>query len=438
MTEVTALIEARAVTSEFQPVLRLDTGEIIGYEALARGPVGTRWQSPVELFCAAAAIGRTAELDWVCRVLATKTIVRSVPDPATTLFVNVDPSSLVTPCPADLRPAFAKVTGKIRIVLEISERALSANPLEVLTAVAAGRATGCGIAIDNVGGDPAALALVALIRPDVVKLDPYLLRRPGHSETARVVSAVCAYARQSGAVIVATGIETEEQLRFARGMGAQFGQGWLLGRAATLAPARHRVRTLLRPLSVGTRPSAGKFGTALRGRGAAARAGSATPYSIVTGHGPGGRMPTEMLLTVARRLERRAREEADPPVLLVCLPRPETVKVSTEWYPALAADAAFVALFCGAGLPAARGGVTGGVKPDDPLRDEWNVIVLGPHFAGAFVARAPVGGAGEGRMEYAVTFRRDVVVAAALSLVDRMTVDHMRLEGRAMGHGAHD
>jgi EAL domain-containing protein (putative c-di-GMP-specific phosphodiesterase class I) len=57
------------------------------------------------------------------------------------------------------------------------------DPAGVLDAVAAARAGGVGVAIDDVGADPASLAMMPLVRPDVIKLD--LSFRPLRRQRAR-------------------------------------------------------------------------------------------------------------------------------------------------------------------------------------------------------------------------------------------------------------
>ena len=66
-----------------------------------------------------------------------------------------------------------------------------------------------------------------------------------------------------------------------------------------------------------------------------------------------------------------------------------------------------------------RGGALDAV---DPLGEEWSVIVLSPHFAAAFVAR-DLGDDGPDdarRFDFAMTYDRDVVAAAASALVTRI------------------
>ena len=482
MTEVTALIEARAVTPVFQPVVQLTSGEPVGFEALARGPAGTRWESPVELFCAAAAIGRTVELDWACRARATEAALAAGLARTVALFVNTEPATLDTPCPLDLRPVLARAATRLRTVLELTERAVASEPAALLAAARAGRRSGCGVAFDNVGGDPAVLALLALAAPEIVKFDPYLLCRPLRSETVRMVNAVNEYAERSGAMIIATGIETEEQLRTARAMGATAGQGWLLGRPAPLLarrPASHRAQTSATPRIDASRAEVPRIDASRTevpradgSRAGAPRvdgsrtpsawsgvvAGRQTPYDIVTARRAVATVPAAMLLPVARRLEALALEAAEPLAVLSCLRWPGALGADQwDWYAALARRAALVGLF---GPDLRSGSVPGATVSElplgDRLRGEWSVIVVGQQFAAALVARAsapaparffgwrmstgrsgvlrapgpvrrsrtvggpplPVGG--PDRLQFAVSYDRDLVLAAAGPLLDRL------------------
>src|SRR3954468_19875153 len=53
--------------SVYQPIVNLDTTEVVGYEALARGPEGSPLERPDRLFATAHACGLLTELEWACR-----------------------------------------------------------------------------------------------------------------------------------------------------------------------------------------------------------------------------------------------------------------------------------------------------------------------------------------------------------------------------------
>jgi EAL domain-containing protein (putative c-di-GMP-specific phosphodiesterase class I) len=228
------VIDARAVFPVFQPLVRADDRALVGYEALSRGPVGTPWESPADLFAAAAAAGRLAELDWACRARIGRAAIAAGLDRSTALFVNAEPFAITTPCPDDLRPALREAERRLHLIIEMSERSIAADPAGLLTAAATLRAAGCGIALDDVGTVPASLALLPLLDPDVIKLDLHLVHHPHEPSTARVVNSVIAQAERSGAAILAEGVETADHLATARTMGASIVQGWLTGRPAAL------------------------------------------------------------------------------------------------------------------------------------------------------------------------------------------------------------
>jgi hypothetical protein len=61
------VLDERALQPVFQPLIDLENRRVLGYEALARGPMGSALESPAALFGAAYRAGRVAELDWACR-----------------------------------------------------------------------------------------------------------------------------------------------------------------------------------------------------------------------------------------------------------------------------------------------------------------------------------------------------------------------------------
>ncbi len=78
----------------------------------------------------------------------------------------------------------------------------------------------------------------------------------------------------------------------------------------------------------------------------------------------------------------------------------------------------------GVGLgPEPAPGVRGAtLAENDALRDEWSVVVLAPHFAGALVAvdLGEIGPEDERRFDFALTYDRDLVITAASSLMRRV------------------
>jgi EAL domain-containing protein (putative c-di-GMP-specific phosphodiesterase class I) len=410
--DVGQVLDERAVTTVFQPLVRLESYEVVGFEALSRGPVGSPWYAPSALFPAAHAVGRLAELDWMCRALAYQQALRAKLDPSIALFVNTEPRALGTECPPDLAHWLNPARRNLRVVTEMTERAVAADPSALLAAAATARGGGWGVAFDDVGADPASLALMPFVQPDVVKLDMHLLHHPHRPEVARVVNAVVAYAERTGATILAEGIENKEHVATARSMGATVGQGWLFGRGQRLrqppVPPAEPLEFVPAPE---TAPPAG-------------RAGAPTPFEIVSAERATSLSTKRMLLPISQYLETKATDRTEPPVLLSCFQQARYLTPATQRrYTGMADTAALVAVL-GADvgeepIPGVRGAALG---PDDRLCGEWNVIVVGPHFAGALVARelGDTGPEPDRRFEYALTYDRTLVLAAARSLLHRV------------------
>ena len=100
------------------------------------------------------------------------------------------------------------------------------------------------MALDDVGADSRSLALMSLLYPDVIKLDMRRMQRRGDAEIAPIVTAVGTESERSRAIVLAEGIDSEEQLAVARAWGATLGQGYLLGSPAPLPAHDPAVRAL--------------------------------------------------------------------------------------------------------------------------------------------------------------------------------------------------
>lgn len=399
------LLARREVTTVYQPLVHLLSGRVVGYEALARGPAGSAFESPERLFAEARAVGRLGELDWVCRASAYRGALAAGLPTGMSLFVNVEPDALAEPCPPDLQSLVTRAERTLRVVVEMTERHLTADPATLLSAVARARATGWGVAIDEVGRDPASLALMPFVHPDVVRLHAGLVQQPVDERAAAVAGAVMAQAERTGAVVLAEGIETEEHRRRALALGATLGQGWSFGRPAPL-PARGRVREVVRLLPAPVVPR------------------EPTPFDVVRGRRPTTTATAPVLAALSRHLEEGAHSPGQPPVVL------STFQTAQRFTPSVAAR--YAALARSGPLVAAMGVGMGAVPApgvrgtdldrDDPLAQDWTVLVVGPHTAAGLVARdLGDGGPHRGRRwQFCLTHDRDAVLQSARSLLMRV------------------
>ncbi len=130
-------------------------------------------------------------------------------------------------------------------------------------------------------------------------------------------------------------------------------------------------------------------------------------------------------MPLSRHLEALAGEGHQPPVLLACFQEGRHFTPATaRRFARIARHSPLVAAL-GVGLPDEPvPGVRGAhLDERDPLRGEWNVIVVGPHQAAALVARdlGDTGPEPDRRFEFAITHDRDLVVEAARSLLRTLT-----------------
>lgn len=411
-----AIVRAGGIRSVYQPIVDLETGRAVGYEALARGPVGSRLEMPGPLFAAARAEGILAAFDHACREHALAEALRCGLGEEDLLFLNVEPEGLESEGVLD-RLTEDRL-GQVSLVVELTERALTARPSEVLAAVRWLRERGCRIALDDVGVDPRSLGLMPFVAPDVIKLDLRLTQDlVPEALGARVINAVRAESERSGAAILAEGIETEAHLRRALAMGAQLGQGWLFGRPGPLElepdeePAAARSRRIAAKLPR-RRPEGPDDRTPFER--------IVDPNSILVGD-------KRLLLSLSRQLEQEAFAVQGEAVVLATF---QDARFFTDRmrrrYEEIARSASLVGAL-GVGVPPRPGvGVRGaGLSPDDRLQGEWDVVVVGPHFAGAFVARdlGDDGDDADRRFEYFMTYDRERVTAAAQALLRHLVAD---------------
>ncbi|HTF10000.1 MAG TPA: EAL domain-containing protein [Asanoa sp.] len=395
-----SILARRAVRSVYQPIFDLARHDIVGYEALARGPAGTVWENPQKLVDAALRVGRLAELDWVCRAAAFQGAVAAGLPPELSLFVNVEPTTSRVACPSDLRPWVDRAHARLQVVIEVTERSVTDDPAGLLSALDGWRSDQTPVALDDVGAKAESQAMMPLLRPDIIKLDRAVTQDLTTAHAARVVDAARAEAERTGAVLLGEGIETFAQLAAVRAAGATLGQGWLLGRPAPLpatltAPTTSLPRPPVRPAPPGT-----------------------TPFDVAAAARRPERVSRAVMLRHSRALEDRGLAATEPTVLLTSFQEARRFDPATRGrYEALAAEGLFTAAFGRHMPPNPAGRVRGCDIPDgDPLAGEWVVVVVGSRFVGGLFGRQRHADS----FDMVATDDHDLVLAAAATLARRL------------------
>lgn len=125
-----------------------------------------------------------------------------------------------------------------RLILEITEHARIEDYEDLVSVLAPFRDQGMALAVDDAGAGYACFQHIITLKPDIIKLD-MTLTRSIDSDAARraLASALIFFARETGAELVAEGIETEAELQTLKVLGIHYGQGYLLGRPTCVADA---------------------------------------------------------------------------------------------------------------------------------------------------------------------------------------------------------
>ena len=392
------VLERGALHSVYQPIVHLDTGSLFGFEALARGPRGTALERPTSLFAAARAEDRLAELDACCQVMAVANAERHAITSPLTLFVNVEPDT-------NGFASLPQIGQDVRGIVELTERTLTTQVAELLPAVQSARERGWGVALDDVGADTRSLALMPLLRPDVIKLDIRLVQAQPTPEIAAIAGAVGAQAERTGATVLAEGIENEQQADYARALGATVGQGFLFGRPST-EPKRTLAADIPLPIYSAALPNAWR-----------------TPFELASAQRPVRHGAIPLLAAISRELEQQAASSSRTSLLISSFPDADRWMSHIDPVPErLANDFAFAAVL-GVGMPAEpTPGLMGiNIHEDDPVSGTWNVVVISAHFASMLAAKERCSAnSAEQEFDFIHTYDREVIVECAQALMLRI------------------
>ena len=216
----------------FQPLVDLKDGSCVGREALMRGKLGAMEIKGAELMAAAEAHDALFSFDARARVAALEAGLPALPE-GEILYVKVDPRAVhdVGACLRMATGVIERIGARPEVVcmeLHHVERCPDTALLKELTA--AFREHGLLVAIADLSGGGEALARLDDLRPDVGKLD--LMLTKGIEDVAarrRLVAAVVECAHESGAKVVALGVERDTELEVMRALDVDYGQGFFLG-----------------------------------------------------------------------------------------------------------------------------------------------------------------------------------------------------------------
>lgn len=247
--EVDAALREHRVEPFYQPIVRLDSREIVGVEALCRIRMG-------QGVLVAAAFQDALSDAHVATALTQRMIGLIAADVAAWLAmgipfqhvgINVSSPDIHSGAISGLlTEAFAREGVPLKhVILEVTEMVYMDNDGGIVAReLAALRAKGLKIALDDFGTGYASLTHLRSVPTDIIKIDRSFVQSLGDDDgSLAIVEGLIGIAKRLGVRVVAEGIETEEQLRLLQEAGCVLGQGWLFAKAVDRDAATFLLRT---------------------------------------------------------------------------------------------------------------------------------------------------------------------------------------------------
>ena len=361
--EFERVLHERLLRTVFQPIVSVESGGVVGYEALIRGPAGSVLESPDALIKEAYRQNRVVEFDWAARAAASHAALAARLTPDDLLFLNIEPMALATNCPPDLWADIEEAFGTFRIILEITERSLDRDPRALFEGIDRQRPTVTGLALDDVGADVRAMSMLPVIRPDVIKLDLKVTQNTPSRAAMRVLHFVYEEVERTGATILAEGVETKRHAEVARALGASLAQGWFYGKPIDdPAPPEERQAHMSIWAELGL-------------------ADVCSPFEVL-GRQPIGRAPRDLLHSLADEVLRHGMHLLPPALVIVLVPDAKALTKRQLRALSQMARRQIITGVIGAGIPPEPApGVRGTEKHDPALDGQFAIIAVSPSTA---------------------------------------------------------
>jgi len=224
--ELNSIIASRAFTIAFQPIVDLQGGTVVGFEALSRFADGTR---PDRRFADAEAVGLGIELQ--SATIAAAVLAAGALRADAFVSLNVSPNLVLA---GDRLPTLL-AGAQVPIVLEITEHMPVAD-YALLRAALDSLGPSVRFAIDDAGAGYSSFRHIVELRPDFVKLDIALVRSIEDDPARQAfVAGMVYFVLRTGCTLIAEGIETAAERDVLEALAVDLGQGYLFGRPEPIA-----------------------------------------------------------------------------------------------------------------------------------------------------------------------------------------------------------
>jgi|GEM_PF-6682472 diguanylate cyclase (GGDEF)-like protein len=210
-----------------QPIIKASDRSVVGYELLTRSSC-PGLNSPEDFLQFAKDVGIVNLVDMNAFKVCTRA-ARTL-RPAQLCHINILPSSLEFHMAEEILSMLPQGERLSNICIELSERELVQKPDRFAEMLIKLRAAGLKIALDDVGNGFSSLETMLLVRPEVVKIDRALVSKISQRQSQRnMLFNLMQMTATWDAVIVAEGVEEEEDFNVLQELGVDYVQGYLFG-----------------------------------------------------------------------------------------------------------------------------------------------------------------------------------------------------------------
>jgi EAL domain-containing protein (putative c-di-GMP-specific phosphodiesterase class I) len=241
-SELRVALDNNQIKPYFQPIVRLDTLEVVGFEALARWIHPERGMiPPIEFIPVAEDTGLIGRLSSCLLETSMKELAKLRKVKQADFYVSVNVSARQTRDWTLLQDIerLLEETGLdgAALNLEITESLLLEEFSAAQTLMETARERwGTRVAIDDFGTGYSSLSYLKKLPFDSLKIDRSFVKElPDDSDDAVITQAIVAMAHALGKELIAEGIENSEQLAYLKSLGCEFGQGYLFGKPAEIS-----------------------------------------------------------------------------------------------------------------------------------------------------------------------------------------------------------
>lgn len=234
--EMNKIISQKKIKLLAQPIIDVASKEIRAWEMLTRGPEGTSLESPLQLFSVARQTNMLYELEMI---VLTKTLEQITLTGCThDIFINFTPITLGNSrFIRDLKTMMQSYKNILpsQITFEITERDSIEGIENFIYNIKVLRGMGIKIAVDDTGAGYASLNTISEIMPDVIKIDRSVIQNIDKSSVKEsMLKGLLLVAKEAGSVVVAEGIESEEEASVLSRNKVELAQGYFYARPGLL------------------------------------------------------------------------------------------------------------------------------------------------------------------------------------------------------------